>query len=242
MKDSFEKSLWAKKSLLQHLPKGCVKVLDFGAGEGVLRKPIQDLGCGYFACEKDGRLRTLLEEQGILCYETVKDFKDKGIKFDAIILSSVVSEIINYELSEHERVSIHDRSVKATKIFAELLTDFRDVLTDNGVIIIRDLYFGSKSQNVYLNTETGVNIHPVATWNSILFSSAWGLPVRYFGLEVFPFLFTSLKTGYQILSVDEYFQEDYRQFLPKTIDVETFEKKGFLNTHINFVIQKGDFS
>lgn len=236
---SFENSLFSKQSLLSNLEQGVGgNVLDFGAGEGVLRQGVEDLGYSYFACEIDERKRVLLEEQGVVCPSSISYFADRGISFKAIVVSSVFVEVMNQVFYNESVVTDRERSVVAIKTFSELLTDLSKLLEEDGLIIIRDVYFGSKSKKVlagvgYFSQET------VAQANSALFTETWGISQPYYGLECFPFLFTSLNNGFYIIKSEPYFQQDYEKFYQRSQRYDLLKKAGDLSTHVNLVLQKG---
>lgn len=215
-------SLATNISLLDYLPSYCENVLDFGAGRGYLKPSVEKKGANYFASEVDSRCITLLEEQDVVV-KTLDEYINMGIKFDAIIVSSVLSEIINSfaTVKEHLDKNDYDLESDVTSVYLaehvgkhlqeEYFSKFFELLDDDGVLIIKDIHFGRFGS-------------PHSNISRRLFHASCNLkmhPVSFTCLRNFVSIVTDC--GFDLIKYTEILEEDtttkYRKYLDKFGDM-----------------------
>lgn len=123
-------------NILRKLPKGKT-ILDFGAGEGHLKRVVEEMGHHYIAIEPNVYARTLLEEAHTTVYQSISEFQALGISVDVIICSNVLSEILNTALTDGS-----SSKEDLPRIFESLISNLMGVLEPTGFILIEDIYFG----------------------------------------------------------------------------------------------------
>lgn len=125
-------SLKDKVKILPWIQEG--EILDVGAGGGEFSLALMELGNDAYALDGSEEAVQHLKEKGVPAYqnfshEIAKVFPKN--KFDSIVCSSIIHEIFSYG-DDNENSAFTLGSVENS------LNQFREVMKDDGVLVIRD--------------------------------------------------------------------------------------------------------
>lgn len=129
------------KGIIPSLAKDGKNILDVGCGSGVMLAALEETNKGAKLTGLDLNIEAIKKLQTLnndwkLIHE---DFMElSNVKYDTIIFSSILHEISSYNQDTNKRFT--DLPIK------EAIKKTRDLLTDDGVVIIRD---GLLEDNIY---------------------------------------------------------------------------------------------
>lgn len=129
------------KGIIPSLVKDGKNILDVGCGSGVMLAALEETNKGSkltgldLNVEAIKKLSDLKTDWKLIC----SDFMElNGVKYDTIIFSSILHEISSYNSDINKRFT--------SLPIKEAIEKTRDLLTDNGVVVIRD---GLLEEDIY---------------------------------------------------------------------------------------------